>query len=106
MEIACLGTLLTVQQAMKFLIDGYNLLFFLGLAGPRPETKQFARARERLLDWIHAAHGKDVDAVTVVFDGINAPEASEPVHDDRGLHVLFAVGQLADDAIEEIIRAD
>src|SRR4051794_36137655 len=91
---------------MTFLIDGYNLLFALGLAGKRTDPKLFEAARGRLLDWVHAAHGTNVGAVTVVFDGVNAPEGSTPVHSDRGLHVRFAVGQLADDVIEEIIRAD
>ena len=91
---------------MTFLIDGYNLLFSLGLAGRRTEPKLFERAREQLLDWIHSAHGKNVGAVTVVFDGVHAPEACAPLRDDRGLRVHFAVGQLADDLIEELIRAD
>jgi len=91
---------------MIYLIDGYNLLFALGLSGKRAEPKAFERARRQLLDWIHAAHGGDVDAVTVVFDGVNAPEGSAAFHDDRGLHVRFTTGQLADDLIEDLIRAD
>lgn len=91
---------------MTFLIDGYNLLFSLGLAGRRTEPKAFERARERLLEWVHTAHGNNVRAVTVVFDGVHAPDGSAPVRDDRGLQVRFAVGQLADDLIEEIIRAE
>src|SRR5258708_679995 len=91
---------------MFYLIDGYNLLFALGLAGKRVEPKAFEQARRQLLDWIHAAHGTTVGAVTVVFDGVHAPEGAAEFHDDRGLHVRFAVGQLADDLIEVLIRGE
>src|SRR5579859_126339 len=91
---------------MLYLIDGYNLLFAMGLAGKRVEPKTFERARRELLDWIHTAHQTNIGAVTVIFDGAHAPEGSQSVHDDRGLHVQFAVGQLADDLIEELIRSN
>src|SRR4051812_38644940 len=90
--------------AMPYLIDGYNLLFTLGLAGKRTEAKAFERARADLLAWLHAAHGDGVGAVTVVFDGVHSPAGSQPTLNDRGLRVRFAVGQLADDVIEELIR--
>jgi predicted RNA-binding protein with PIN domain len=91
---------------MNYLIDGYNLLFTLGLAGKRVESRAFERARQQLLDWIRSAHGTKVGAVTVVFDGVHAPENSADAYDDRGLHICFAVGQLADDLIEVLIRAE
>ena len=89
---------------MRFLIDGYNLLFSLGLASKRSEQKAFELARAKLLDWLHAAHGPEVTAVTVVFDGLNAPPGRAPIWNERGLRVHFAVGMLADDRIEEIVQ--
>src|SRR5438067_1614147 len=62
---------------MTFLIDGYNLLFSLGLAGRRTEPKLFERAREQLLDSVHPAPGQNAAAVTVVLDGL-VPPASPP----------------------------
>src|SRR5437660_11813369 len=92
--------------AMPFLIDGYNLLFTLGLAGKRTEAKAFERARADLLDWLHAAHGDGIGAVTVVLDGVHSPAGSSPVLNDRGLRVRSAVRQLADDVLEELIRRE
>ena len=89
---------------MKYVIDGYNLLFELGLASKRSEPKAFELAREKLLDWLHAARGKDVTDVTVVFDAQHVAPGGRAVLDDRGLHVCFTIGMLADDRIMELIR--
>ncbi|MFL5342336.1 MAG: NYN domain-containing protein [Gemmataceae bacterium] len=89
---------------MPYLIDGYNLLFSLGLASKRSEPKAFELARGRLLDWLHAAHGADVSNVTIVFDGLHAPAGLQPVWNVRGLRVRFAVGMLADDLIEQLVQ--
>ena len=91
---------------MTFLIDGYNLLFTLGLAGRRTEPKLFEKARTHLLDWIHAAHGGNVGSVTVVFDGVLAPGGSNSIQNDRGLRVRYTEGELADDVIMDLIRAE
>lgn len=89
---------------MRFLIDGYNLLFALGLAGQRSGPRSLERARAELLAWVHRAHGAGVTDVTVVFDGAEAGSETHPVQIDRGLHVHFSVGQTADDLMEEMIR--
>jgi len=93
-------------SAVAFLIDGYNLLFALGLASKRTEPKAFELARAKLLAWLHEAHGTDVSSVTVVFDAQHVAVGGRPEWNDRGLRVLFAVGMLADDRIEELIREE
>src|SRR5260370_3781726 len=91
---------------MAFLIDGYNLLFALGLASKRTEPKAFELARAKLLAWLHAADGTDVSRVTVVFDAQHVAAGGRTEWNDRGLRVHFALGKLADDRIEELIRGE
>jgi predicted RNA-binding protein with PIN domain len=89
----------------SYLIDGYNLLYALGLVHARMKVHGLERARERLLGLLHAAHEAEAGAVTVVFDAGHAPAGAESEQDYRGLHVRFAVGHdQADDLIELLIR--
>src|SRR5260370_18072651 len=89
---------------MAFLIDGYNLLFALGLASKRTEPKAFELARAKLLAWLHAAHGTDVSRVTVVFDAQHVAAGGRTEWNDPGLRGHFAPGKLGGDRIEEMIR--
>ena len=90
---------------MTFLIDGYNLLFAVGLANRSLPPKGLARARTRLLDWLaDAVTGREV-VTRVVFDAQKATAAST-TFDHRGVRVQFAVGRTADEFIEELIRAE
>jgi predicted RNA-binding protein with PIN domain len=86
---------------VTFLIDGYNLMFAVGLAGRDTSAARFERARERFLDWLaDGAAGRA--EVRVVFDALNAPSPSlAPLH--KGVRVRFAFGQTADDLIEELL---
>lgn len=90
---------------MTYLIDGYNLLHAIGLASRAMPAKGLERARTRLLDWLaDRMTGRD-DLLRVVFDAQKSPAPSaESEH--RGVKVLFAYRQTADELIEELLRGD
>jgi predicted RNA-binding protein with PIN domain len=89
---------------VTFLIDGYNLMHAAGLAHRAMPGAQFDRARTRLLDWL-ADGAKDRAEVRVVFDAQEAPAPSlETVH--RGVRVMFAFRQTADDLIEALVAIE
>jgi predicted RNA-binding protein with PIN domain len=89
-----------------YLIDGYNLLHALGILSKEVGPHGLERARQRLLTFLHKAHGVESPAVTVIFDAANAPPGAVQERDHLGIHVRFAVGYAqADDLIEELIRA-
>jgi predicted RNA-binding protein with PIN domain len=92
--------------AVRYLIDGYNLLFaHLGTPPSRHLTRALERARRRLLEQLRAGHGDAGTDVTVVFDAAHAPLGAPAELDYHGIHVSFAVHQeRADDLIEQMIR--
>jgi predicted RNA-binding protein with PIN domain len=92
--------------AVRYLIDGYNLLFaHLGTPPSRRLTRALERARRRLLEQVRAGHGDEARDVTVVFDAAHAPPGAPHELDYHGIHVSFAVHQeRADDLIEQRIR--
>jgi hypothetical protein len=92
--------------AVRYLIDGYNLLFaHLGTRPSRQLSRALERARRRLLDKLRAGHGQQAMDVTVVFDAAHAPPGAPAEWDYHGIHVSFAVEQeRADDLIEQRIR--
>jgi predicted RNA-binding protein with PIN domain len=92
-------------MSAAYLIDGYNLLYAMGILHGRVGSPGLQKARQRLLAWLREAHADDPGAVTVVFDAAGAPRAAAPEGDFQGLHVHFAVGyDQADDLIELLIR--
>jgi predicted RNA-binding protein with PIN domain len=87
-----------------YLVDGYNLMHAVGLAG-RKLPGSLDRARTRFLDWLADA-SKDRDAaVWVAFDAATASRRS-PEADHRGVRVLFATGRTADELIEQLVNAE
>jgi predicted RNA-binding protein with PIN domain len=89
---------------VTFLIDGYNLMFAVGLAGRDMPAPRFERARERFLDWLADGTAGRAE-VRVIFDALNAPSPSlATLH--RGVRVRFAFGQTADDLIEELVAEE
>jgi predicted RNA-binding protein with PIN domain len=91
---------------MLYLIDGYNLLYAMGVLLPKrtgPLVLEYAR--RRLLSLLGERHGAEAGAVTVVFDARKAPPGAPAEMDYEGIHVAFAVDQEeADDLIEQLIR--
>jgi hypothetical protein len=89
---------------MLYLIDGYNLLFALGVL-LKDQPAALEKARRRLLELLREAYGDDAAAVTVVFDAKHAPPGLPDALDYQGLHVVFAAHDAeADDLIEQLIR--
>lgn len=91
---------------MRFLIDGYNLLHRLGLAGKYLGPRAWERSRADLLAWIRGTHQNRHDDITVVFDAEKCPEGAKSAQEIQGLHVRFAIGKLADDLLEELIHRE
>jgi hypothetical protein len=88
---------------MRYVIDGYNLLYALGLVHARMGPHGLEKARLALLGRL-AASGEA--AVTVVFDAGHAPPGAPAEQDHQGVRVLFALRREADDLIEELIGQD
>jgi predicted RNA-binding protein with PIN domain len=93
--------------AMKYLIDGYNLLFaYLGTQPSRKLSKALERARRRLLELLRLAHDGQLNEVTVIFDAAHAPPGIPDQFDHHGIQVVFAIHEeRADDLIEKMIRS-
>ncbi len=91
---------------MPFLIDGYNLLHALGLPAGRTGPHGLAKARAGLVGLITAAHGDPADAVTVVFDARHPPPGADGEEFRGPVHVVFSLGEEADDRIEWLIAHD
>jgi uncharacterized protein len=90
---------------MRYLIDGYNLLYALGLARKNGGRAAWDRARRVLLDWLADRHGATANNVTVIFDAQNSlGGVVEESH--RGLRVLRDRGRTADDLIEDLLREE
>jgi predicted RNA-binding protein with PIN domain len=82
---------------MRFLIDGYNLLFAIGKVGPRSGKDAFPSARHWLVQHLRDRRLLGTE-VTLVFDGLGAPEGP------GDLRVRFSGKESADDVIEELIQ--
>ncbi|HLW65860.1 MAG TPA: NYN domain-containing protein [Gemmataceae bacterium] len=89
---------------MPFLIDGYNLLFALGFTSRHWGPHALEKSREDLLVWLEAALEDQAPSVTIVFDGREEHRNRSASPRPSGVEVRFTAGQLADDAIEGLIR--
>ncbi|GBD37362.1 hypothetical protein HRbin36_02493 [bacterium HR36] len=58
---------------MLYLVDGYNVLYSLGLLRKESGPRAAARARQALLQRIAAALGAEAHKVLVLFDAARAP---------------------------------
>jgi predicted RNA-binding protein with PIN domain len=90
---------------MRYLIDGYNLMYAAGLLGKKLGADQFRQVRTRFLNKLAAALGPIESALTtVVFDASQAPADVPKSLAHQGIAVLFAVdSESADERIEELI---
>lgn len=92
---------------MRWLIDGYNVMYAGGRLGPKLGREGFRRARRRFLEELaEALPSEETEETTVVFDA-SAPPGDFKLDDHyRGLHVVFALGdENADARIEQLIAA-
>jgi len=88
---------------MRYLIDGYNLMYALGLVRKNGGRAAWDRGRRTLLDWLADRHGDSATYVTVIFDAQNSlGGVVQETH--RGLRILRDRGRTADDMIEDILR--
>ncbi|MCI0640184.1 MAG: NYN domain-containing protein [Gemmataceae bacterium] len=91
-------------MAAYFLIDGYNLLFAMGVLDGKLGPRGLEQARLRLLGLLAGSFGEASNLVTIVFDSAQSPPGSTQEHEYKGLRVRFGSNeQEADDLIEELI---
>jgi predicted RNA-binding protein with PIN domain len=92
---------------MRYLIDGYNLLYAMGVIHGRAGPQGLVKARLRLLGLLQWTFREQAPTLTVVFDAAGAPPGAKEQHEIQGLQVRFAIrAQEADDLIEDLIRHD
>lgn len=91
---------------MRYVIDGYNLLHALGLLTGRVGPHGLHKARLALLSRLSGHPAIDATFLTVVFDARHPPPGARSEEEYQGIHIYYAVGQEADDVIEEIIRTE
>lgn len=93
---------------MAILIDGYNLLYEMGLVRRRSGPGGLEKARRALLGLLAGSLSEEeARRTTVVFDASDAPPGSAGQFEYSGLTVRFAAGhEDADALIEQLIAAD
>ena len=90
---------------MAYLIDGYNLLYAMGVLRGRVGPAGLLKARLRLLGLLAAVYRERSGKVTVVFDAAGAPPEGSDRETYEGVEVRYAIKHAqADDLIEELIR--
>jgi predicted RNA-binding protein with PIN domain len=88
---------------VSYLIDGYNLLFHLGLFDRRAGAHALEDSRNRLFDFLKTAFANADADVTVVFDSGRTRRRPETPVEHAGLRVQYTSrGEEADDVIEEM----
>jgi predicted RNA-binding protein with PIN domain len=90
---------------MRTLIDGYNLMYAVGLLGKRFGPEGFRKTRHRFLNDLSSLLGPvAAHQTTVVFDAAHRAEELPGQTTHQGLSVLYAVGdESADERIEALI---
>jgi uncharacterized protein len=90
---------------MRYLIDGYNLMYAGGLLGKRLGPGGFQRVRHRFLNDLADAMGPvDAHQTTIVFDAASSPKESSRESTFKGLSIVYAVDdENADARIEQIL---
>lgn len=89
---------------VTYVVDGYNLLFHLGLLDRHGDPQALELARHRLLEHVRSAVGEGDHRITVVFDSGRNRRATPAPQECLGIEVRFSGGgDFADDVIEAII---
>lgn len=114
MLLAAVGYLVDLEKRqwlrvryMGILVDGYNLLFTIGLPRGATGPGKLEDARSSLLDFLaeHLQAG-EASATTVVFDAKRSSRSENSQFQYRGISVRFAYEQdEADDLLELLISA-
>jgi predicted RNA-binding protein with PIN domain len=91
---------------MRYLIDGYNLLYALGLAQKKGGRAAWDRARGLLLDWIADQHRAAPRNVVVALDAQYAKGKERIEESHRGICIVRHQGQSADEVIEELVASE
>jgi predicted RNA-binding protein with PIN domain len=93
---------------MHFLIDGYNLLYAMGVIRRSMGPHGLEKGRLRLLGLLSGTYGEaEAGRVTVVFDAAGSVPGATEVANYQGIHIQFADRkQQADDLIEFLILHD
>ncbi|MCR9294849.1 MAG: NYN domain-containing protein [bacterium] len=100
-----------MPAALKWLIDGYNLLFQSNWVGKGRGPDWLERARQRMLvDLARHIPSQELASVRVVFDAGGKPRLAEATESEltleSGLRVSFASDHAeADDLMEELIQS-
>lgn len=91
---------------MALLLDGYNVLYAVGILGHGVGPGTLERARLALVNFlVEALPPEEVPHTTVVFDAQQAPADLPHTQRHRGLLVRFSVGyENADALLAELIR--
>jgi uncharacterized protein len=90
---------------MRYLIDGYNLMYALGLVRRNGGRAGWERARRTMLDWLADQLGNAAGDTTVIFDAQNTVGGViEEAY--RGLHLIRDRGRTADDLIEDLLKEE
>jgi predicted RNA-binding protein with PIN domain len=88
---------------MHVIVDGYNLLGFLGLMISRPGSGEMEAARESLLHDLAQYRQRKGHAVTVVFDGWKQGLSVERQEHRLGLEVIYSRrGEKADRVVQRL----
>jgi predicted RNA-binding protein with PIN domain len=96
---ALLDDLLRMPRA-HLVVDGYNVS---KLAWP---DQSLAEQRRRLTERLANLAGRTGAEVTCCFDGQEADPAARTPAGPRGVRVLFSAGEIADDLIRRLVRAE
>jgi predicted RNA-binding protein with PIN domain len=89
---------------VTYVVDGYNLLFHLGLRDRRAGAQALELARRRLLEQVRATLGEGDHQITVVFDSGRTRRKMPAPTVYLGIDVRYSGGgDFADDVIEAII---
>lgn len=93
---------------MPYLIDGYNLLFALGMPWRGRSDETLRAARRYFLDYLAKSLTiEEARETLVVFDAKHAPRGAAPEEYHGAIRVIFAHRHdEADDMLEELIRRE
>ena len=93
-------------MSMHLIIDGYNLIRQSKVLS-RLDRQDIARGREALIRQLAAYRRLKPHRITVVFDGIRAPDLSPPRDRVQGITIVFSRGgEPADTVITRMARQE